>query len=67
MSFEWPTSLLRRFPMEVPNMTRFEILEWHDRRYQHYKYVDCTEKQAIRLVNKLNEGYTGLRFIYKEV
>lgn len=48
-------------------MMRFEILEWHDRRYQHLKYVDCTTQQAERLINRMNEGYTGPRFIFREV
>lgn len=48
-------------------MLTFEILEWRDRRYRHLKYVDCTTQQAERLIDRLNEGYTGPRFICKEV
>lgn len=48
-------------------MMTFEILVWHDRRYQHLKYVDCTPQQAHNMISRLNEGYTGPRFIYREV
>lgn len=48
-------------------MRTFELLEWRDRRYQHLKYVDCTPQQADSMMNRLNEGYTGPRFILREV
>lgn len=48
-------------------MTRFELLEWRDRCYRHMKYIDCTKEQVVRLIGRLNEGYTGPRFIFREV
>ena len=45
---------------------RFELLEWHDRRYQHVKYVQGTKEEAKKMEKKLNEGYTGPRFILRE-
>lgn len=48
-------------------MIRFELLEWHDRRYQHVQYVVGTREEAERVIEKLNEGYTGPRFVLREV
>ena len=48
-------------------MIRFELLEWHDRRYQHVQYVVGTEDEAERVIEKLNEGYTGPRFVLRRV
>lgn len=45
----------------------FEILEWHNRRYQHLRYIDCSETHVERLICRMNEGYTGPRFIFREV
>lgn len=47
-------------------MTRFELLEWHDRRYQHVQYLVGTHKEAEEAVRRLNEGYTGPRFVIRE-
>lgn len=48
-------------------MTTYELLEWRDRRYQHVKYVQGTREQADRFIARLNEGYTGSRFVLREV
>ncbi len=45
---------------------RFELLEWRDRSYQHVKYVQGTKDEAKVLEKRLNEGYTGPRFVLKE-
>lgn len=46
---------------------RFELLEWHDRRYRHVRFVYEDKKTAEKAVKKLNEGYTGPRFVLREV
>ena len=46
-------------------MMRFELLEWRDRRYQHVQYLRGTKEEASAVTRKLNEGYTGPRFILK--
>lgn len=43
----------------------FELLEWHDRRYQHVKYVRGTQIAADEAVRKLNKGYTGPRYVMR--
>lgn len=48
-------------------MLRFELLEWHDRKYRHMQYVNATLDEVKRAVKRLNRGYTGPRFIYREV
>lgn len=48
-------------------MIKFELLEWHDRRYQHVKFVMGTREEAARVIERLNEGYTGPRFVLREV
>lgn len=45
----------------------YELLEWHDRRYQHVKYLYGTPEEAKKTEKKLNEGYTGPRFVIREV
>lgn len=45
----------------------FELMEWHDRRYQHVKYVKGTPDDAKTAQVKMNEGYTGPRFVLREV
>lgn len=47
-------------------MRRFELLEWRDRRYRHVKYIKTTENEAKMAEKKLNEGYTGPRFVFRE-
>ena len=46
---------------------RFELLEWHDRRYQHVEYLNTTKHEAEMLQKTMNEGYTGPRFVIREV
>lgn len=48
-------------------MLRFELLEWRDRRYQHLQFVNATREEVKKAVERLNRGYTGPRYIYKEV
>ena len=48
-------------------MVRFELLEWHDRRYRHVQYVQGTREEAEMVASRLNEGYTGPRFVLREV
>lgn len=48
-------------------MTRFELLEWHDRRYRHVKYLVGTREEAEEATRKLNEGYSGPRYVIREV
>lgn len=48
-------------------VVKFSLLEWRDRRYRHVKYVTGTRSEAKRLAEKLNEGYSGPRFVLKEV
>ena len=45
----------------------YSLMEWKDRRYQHVRYVSGTGKQAQEVQDKLNRGYTGPRFVLKEV
>ena len=45
---------------------RYELLEWHDRRYQHVQYLKGTEYEARQAEKRLNEGYTGPRFVIRE-
>lgn len=45
---------------------RFELFEWRDRRYQHVKYVYVTKDEAKVYEKRLNEGYTGPRFVLRE-
>lgn len=47
--------------------TTFELLEWRDRRYQHVDYLKGTKDEAKRLQDALNEGYTGPRFVLRQV
>lgn len=47
--------------------TTFELLEWRDRRYQHVKFFRGTKKEAEMAASKLNEGYSGPRFVFREV
>ncbi len=46
---------------------RYVILEWRDRCYRHLRdfYGDATA--AAREVARLNEGYSGPRYIYKDI
>lgn len=53
--------------MRHVKITRFELLEWHDRRYQHVQYIKGTKQEAKEAAKRLNRGYTGPRFIIKEV
>ena len=46
---------------------RFELMEWRDRRYRHVKYVFWDKNEADKAMKKLNEGYTGPRFVLREV
>lgn len=46
---------------------RFELLEWRDRRYQHVQFLKGTKHEAKEAAKRLNRGYTGPRFIIKEV
>lgn len=46
---------------------RFELLEWRDRRYQHVRFLKGTTFEAKQAARQLNRGYTGPRFIIKEV
>ena len=48
-------------------LKRFELLEWHDRRYQHVQFLKGTQKEANEAVKRLNRGYTGPRFVIREV
>ena len=48
-------------------MRKYELLEWKDRRYQHVKYLMGTPDEASKVMEKLNEGYTGPRFVLREV
>ena len=48
-------------------MRLYELLEWRDRRYQHVRYLQGMPHDAERVISRLNEGYTGPRFILKEV
>lgn len=48
-------------------MHRYELLEWRDRRYRHVQYVVGTKEEASQVIERLNEGYTGPRFILREV
>ena len=48
-------------------MRQFELLEWRDRRYQHVQYLLGTPTEAQQVIERLNEGYTGPRFILREV
>lgn len=48
-------------------LRRFELLEWRDRRYQHVQYLKGTHQEAKQAAKRLNRGYTGPRFIIKEV
>lgn len=45
----------------------FELLKWHDRRYQHVKYLKGTHNEAKEVARRLNKGYTGPRFVIREV
>lgn len=45
---------------------KFELLEWRDRRYRHVKYLKGTIREAKEVIKRLNEGYTGPRFIIRE-
>lgn len=46
---------------------RFELLEWHDRRYQRVKLLKGTKEEAKEVARRLNKGYTGPRFVIREV
>lgn len=48
-------------------MTRFELLRWHDRRYRHVKYLVGTREEAEEVARRLNEGYSGPRYVIREV
>lgn len=48
-------------------ITTYELLEWRDRRYQHVKFVMGTREEAAMVIARLNEGYTGPRFVLREV
>ena len=46
---------------------RFELLEWHDRRYQRVRLLKGTSEEAKEVAKRLNKGYTGPRFVIREV
>lgn len=46
---------------------RFELLEWHDRRYRRVQVLKGTKKEAEEAAKRLNRGYTGPRFVIREV
>ena len=46
---------------------RFELLEWRDRKYRHVKFVQGTKEEAKKAEKRMNEGYTGPRFVIREV
>ena len=48
-------------------MRTYELLEWRDRRYRHVRYYKGTPERAREVIARLNEGYTGPRFILREV
>ena len=48
-------------------MLKYELLEWRDRRYQHVQYLNGTPEEAAQVIRKLNEGYSGPRFILRRV
>lgn len=45
----------------------FELLEWRDRRYQHVRVFKGSLSEAKDTEKRLNRGYTGPRFVIKEV
>lgn len=47
--------------------TRYELLEWHDRRYRKVKLLKGTRREAEEAAKRLNRGYTGPRFVIREV
>lgn len=51
--------------MENGRQLRYELLEWHDRRYQHVQYLQGTQREADEAVRRLNRGYTGPRFVIR--
>jgi hypothetical protein len=44
----------------------FQILEWHDKRYQPFKKVTGSRQAAEREVKRLNKGYSGPRYVLRE-
>lgn len=52
---------------QIMEKERFELLEWHDRRYQHRKFFKGTREEAEEAQRQLNRGYTGPRFLIKRV
>lgn len=51
--------------MEDTTKRRYELLEWHDRRYQHVQFLKGTQKEADEATKRLNRGYTGPRFVIR--
>lgn len=49
------------------NPVTFELLEWRDRRYQRVKKLKGTHEEAKEVAKRLNRGYTGPRFVIREV
>lgn len=45
----------------------FELMEWRNKHYEHVRYVSGTDRQARHAQERLNEGYTGPRFVFREV
>lgn len=46
---------------------RFEIHEWRDKRYQFLRRFYGDEDGVKAEVARLNKGYSGPRYIYREV
>ena len=46
---------------------RYEIIEWRDRRYQRLRDFYGDENGAKREVRRLNQGYSGPKYAYREV
>lgn len=46
-------------------MSTYELLEWRDRHYQHVTYLKSSEIEAKEAMRKLNEGYTGERYVIR--
>ena len=48
-------------------MHKYELLEWRDGRYVHVRYLNGTDHEAKLAQDKLNEGYSGPRYIIQRV